>query len=128
MSLVSLGSYRGIKPLIHYTIELAQVKMSSVGSVRSSHDAYTLHRFVRKKFARRKTFSKVINDVFQVNLADKQNLARCNDNFRYLLTCVCVFSKFAFAIPVKDKRGNSIVNTFEKIFSQRLPNFLKCDR
>jgi transposase InsO family protein len=57
-----------------------------------------------------------------------QNLARYNDNFRYLLTCICVFSKFAFAIPVKDKRGTSIAAAFEKMFSQRSPNFLQSDR
>jgi hypothetical protein len=48
-----------------------------------------------------------------------QNLARYNDNFRYLLTCICVFSKFAFAIPVKDKRGASISDAFEKILKRK---------
>ena len=81
-----------------------------------------------KEICEKKTFSKGINDVFQADLADLQNLSRYNDNFRYLLTCICVFSKFAFAIPVKDKRGVSIANAFEKIFSQRLPNFLQSDR
>jgi hypothetical protein len=51
---------------------------------------------------------------FQADLADMQNLARYNDNFRYLLTCICVFSKFAFAIPVKDKRGTSIAAAFRE--------------
>ena len=118
------GSYGGIKPLIRYT----GTSGKSVITWLRTQDAYTLHRPVRKKFARRKTFSKGINDVFQADLADLQNLSCYNDNFRYLLTCICVFSKFAFAIPVKDKRGVSIANAFEKIFSQRLPNFLQSDR
>ena len=118
------GSYGGIKPLIRYSGSPG----NSVKNWLRSQDAYTLHRSVRKKFARRKTFSKGINDVFQADLADMQNLARYNDNFRYMLTCVCVFSKYAFAIPVKDKRGASIAYAFEKIFSQRCPNFLQSDR
>jgi hypothetical protein len=118
------GSYGGVKPLVRYS-------GSSVHSVKnwlSSQDAYTLHKPIRKKFVRRKTFSKGINDLFQADLADMQNLARYNDNFRYLLTCICVFSKFAFAIPVKDKRAASIADAFEKIFSQRTPNFIQTDR
>jgi transposase InsO family protein len=118
------GSYGGIRPLIRYSGSSA----NSVKNWLQSQDAYTLHRPVRKIFPRRKTFSKGINDVFQADLADMQNLARYNDNFRYLLTCICVFSKFAFAIPVKDKRGTSIAAAFEKIFSQRSPNFLQSDR
>jgi hypothetical protein len=74
------GSYGGVKPLVRYS-------GSSVHSVKnwlSSQDAYTLHKPIRKKFVRRKTFSKDINDLFQADLADMQNLARYNDNFRYL--------------------------------------------
>jgi hypothetical protein len=68
-----------------------------------------------KDFLEEKHSQRSINDVFQADLADMQNLARYKDNFRYLLTCVCVFSKFAFAIPAKDKRGTSIADAFEKI-------------
>jgi hypothetical protein len=117
-----LGAYGGIKPLIRYT----GASGKSVISWLRMQDAYTLHRPVRKKFARRKTFSK---QIFQVDLADMQNLACYNDNFRYLLmTCVCVFSKFSFVIPVKNKRGASITNASNKIFTQRLPDFLQSDR
>jgi transposase InsO family protein len=118
------GSYGGIRPLIRYIGSSA----SSVKNWLRSQDAYTLDRPVRKRFPRRKTFSKGTNDVLQGDLADMQNLARYNDNFRYLLTCICVFSKFASAIPVKDKRGTSIAAAFEKIFSQRSPNLLQSDR
>jgi transposase InsO family protein len=61
-------------------------------------------------------------------LADMQSLTRYNDNFRYLLTCISVCSKFAVAFPVKDKRETSTAAAFEKMFSQRSPNFLQSAR
>ena len=118
------GSYGGIKPLIRYS----GTSVNRVKNWLSSQDAYTLHRPVRKNFERRKTFSKGPNDVFQSDLAEMQNLARYNDNYRYILTCICVFSKFAFAIPVKDKQGVTIAAAFEKIFSDRIPTFIQTDR
>jgi hypothetical protein len=54
------GSYGGIRPLIRYS----GLSASSVKNWLQSQDAYTLHHPVRKKFPRRKTFSKGINDVF----------------------------------------------------------------
>ena len=118
------GSYGGVRPLIRYS----GVSSRKAKTWLMSQDAYTLHKPIRKKFPRRKTFAKGIDDLYQCDLADMQNIARYNDNYRYLLTCVCVFSKFGFAIPVKDKQGSSIAEAFEVIFSQRKPNFVQTDR
>ena len=118
------GSFGGVRALMRYSGKPKQVAQNWLGS----QNTYTLHRPVRKKFLRRKTFSKGINDLFQADLADMQSLSRYNDNVRYLLTCICVFSKFGFAIPLKDKRGSSIAEAFDEIFSQRTPNLLQTDR
>lgn len=93
-----------------------------------TQDAYTLHKPLRKKFTRRKTFAKGINDLFQVDLVDMQSLSRSNESNRYILTCVDVFSKRAFAVPLKDKRGPTLANAFEKIFSDTVPNLVQSDR
>ena len=93
-----------------------------------TQDAYTLHKPLRKKFPRRKTFAKGINDLFQADLVDMQNVARFNDSYRYILTCIDVFSKRAFAVPLRDKRGPTLAAAFEKIFSEAVPNMLQTDR
>ena len=37
-----------------------------------------------------------------------------------------MFSKYAWVVPIKDKKGTSIVNAFKKIISEgRKPSFLK---
>ena len=53
-----------------------------------------------------------------------QSLSRYNKGFKYLLCVIDLFSKYAWVIPIKDKKGTSIVNAFKKIISegQRKPN------
>ena len=82
------GSYGGVSQLKRYSEE----SLSNVKDWLSSQDAYTLHKSVRKKFPRREIFAKKINGLFQADIADLQNLARFNDGYRYILTCIDVFS------------------------------------
>ena len=53
-----------------------------------------------------------------------QSLSTFNKEFKYLLCAIDLFSKYAWVIPIKDKKGTSIVNAFKKIVSkgQRKPN------
>ena len=52
-----------------------------------------------------------------------QSLSKYNKGNKYLLCAIDLFSKYALVIPMKDKKGNSIVNTFQKITSEeRKPN------
>ena len=58
-----------------------------------------------------------------------QSLSRYNKRFKYLVCAIDLFSKYAWVIPIKDKKGTSIVNTFKKIVSkgQRKPNKIWVD-
>ena len=53
-----------------------------------------------------------------------QLLSKFNKGFRFLLCVIDIFSKYAWVIPLKDKKGISIVNEFQKIInnSKRKPN------
>ena len=53
-----------------------------------------------------------------------QSLNRKNEGFKYLLLGIDLYSKYAFVVPLKDKKGISIVNAFDKIIKQskRKPN------
>jgi hypothetical protein len=119
---VNPGSFGGVAPLVR------QTRSNAAKNWLTTQDAYTLHKPVRRIFPRRKTFAKGIDDLFQADLADMQNLSRYNDGHRFILTCVDVFSKRAFAIPLKDKRGPSVADAFEKIFKEKVPVLLQTDR
>ena len=59
-----------------------------------------------------------------------QSLSRKNKGIKYLLCAIDLYSKYAFVIPLKDKKGISIVNAFDKIVKQsnRKPNKIWVDQ
>ena len=57
-----------------------------------------------------------------------QKFAKLNKGYRYLLACIDIFSKFAFVIPLKDKKGINVKNALQKIFNQRKCEFIWTDR
>ena len=54
-----------------------------------------------------------------VDVGDMQSLSKYNKGIKYLLSAIDLFSKFAWVIPIKDKKGTSIVNAIKKIISKR---------
>ena len=58
-----------------------------------------------------------------------QWLSKYKRGIRYLLCTIDLFSKYAWVVPLKDKRGISIVNAFQKIASKgRKPNKIWVDK
>jgi len=91
--------------------------------------AYTLHRSRRKNFNRNKVIVRGIDDTWQVDLVDMKKLSRYNNGTKYILVCIDVFSKYGWAVPLKDKFGNSCVDAIKKIFaSGRKPKHIQADQ
>ena len=58
-----------------------------------------------------------------------QSLSKYNKGIKYLLCEIDLFSKYAWVVTLKDKRGISIVNAFQKIISKgRKPNKIWVDQ
>jgi len=94
----------------------------------AGRDAYTLHKPTRIRFLRRKTYSKGIADLYQLDLADMSSLSTFNDSMRYLLTYIDVFSKRAWAVPVRTKSGRDVTEAFEKILDKGQCNMVQSDK
>ena len=64
------------------------------------------------------------------DLADMQLISRFNKGFRFLLCIIDIFSKYAWVVPLKDKKGISIINAFQKILkeSEHKPNKIWVDK
>ena len=118
------GSFGGADNLRRY----ANQPSKDVSRWLMGQDAYTLHKPVRNRFRRRRTYAKGINDLFQADLVDMSAMARQNDGNRYLLTCIDVFSKRAWAVPLKNKSGETVKSAFEDIFKDEVPNMLQTDK
>ena len=86
--------------------------------------AEELHKPVIKKFNKRKVYSQFRDNIWGADLADTQSIIKKNKGIKYLLCAIDLFSKYAFVVPLKDKKGISIVNVFNKIIKQsnRKPN------
>ena len=87
-----------------------------------------LHKPKRKNFPRRKIIVNHINEIFAADLVEMQKFAKLNKGYRYLLTYIDIFSKYSWAIPLKDKKGINVKNALQKIFKERSPKFLWTDR
>ena len=92
--------------------------------------ANELHKPIIKKFNKRKVYSSFTDNIWGVDLADMQLLSKFNKGFRFLLCVIDIFSKYAWVIPLKDKKGISIVNAFQIILkeSKRKPNNIWVDK
>ena len=53
--------------------------------------------------------------TWYANLADIQLISKCNKGIRYLLCVIDIFSKYAWVLPLKEKKGVTIVNPFQSI-------------
>ena len=49
-----------------------------------------------------------------------QLISKFNKGFRFLLRVIDIFSKYAWAVPLKDKKGISIVNAFQKLLDDSM--------
>lgn len=89
-----------------------------------------LHKQVRKKFPRRRVIQKGIDDTWQIDLVEMIPYAKFNKQYKYLLTVIDIFSKYAFAMPVKSKSGTDVTDAMKKIFSnsKRVPKNIHSDQ
>ena len=89
-----------------------------------------LHKPVIKNFNKRKVYSQFKDNIWGVDLADMQSLSKKNKGIKYLLCAIDLFSKYAFVVPLRDKKRISITNAFNKIIKQsnRKPNKIWVDQ
>ena len=89
-----------------------------------------LHKPIIRKFKKRKVYSGFRDNIWGADLADMQLISKFNKGFRFLLCVIDIFSRHAWVIPLKDKKGVSIVNAFQKILdiSERKPNKIWVDK
>ena len=92
--------------------------------------AEELHKPIIRKFKKRKVYAGLKDNIWGADLADMQLISKFNKGFRFLFCVIDIFSKHAWVIPLKDKKGISIVNVFQKILkeSDRRPKKIWVDK
>ena len=86
-------------------------KGTGIKSMPNQQLANEPHNAIIRKFKKRKVYSS-FTDIWHVDLAGMQLISKYSKGIRYLLCAIDLFSKYTFAVPLKDKIGTSIANAF----------------
>ena len=89
-----------------------------------------MNKAIIVKVKKRKAYSSFKDNIWGADLADTQLLSKFNKGFHFLFCVIDIFSKHAWAVPLKDKKGVTITNAFQKFLdeSKRKPNKIWVDR
>ena len=79
---------------------------------------YQLHKPAKDKFLFRKTMVSYVDQQWQADLVDMQKLEKSNKGYRFILTVIDIFSRYAWAVGTKSKRGVEVRDAFKTIFEE----------
>lgn len=89
---------------------------------------YTLHYPAKRNFTRNPVVASSVGELAQADLVDLTSFASQNDGYRFLLTMIDVFSKLAFAVPLKSKHAAETLRGFRTVFEKYRPFMIQSDR
>ncbi len=122
--------FSGINNLRRKAVELGIKNINShdIKNTLSDQSTYTLHKPVRKKFRKEKVYVHHIDDQWQADLVEMIPISNHNEGYKYILTIIDVFSKYAWAVPLKSKTPSEVKESFLKIFrGGRKPKSIQTD-
>ena len=89
-----------------------------------------LQKLIIRKFKKITVYSRYRDNIWGADLADMQLISKFDKGFRFLLCFIDIFSKYAWVVPLKDKKGVTITDAFQKILDgcNRKPNKIWVDK
>jgi Integrase core domain/Chromo (CHRromatin Organisation MOdifier) domain len=118
------ASYGGVAPLARATRTGKRTTVEWLIAQRP----YTLHKPARKRYNTRPYRTGNIDQQWQADLVEMIPYENVNDGYRYILTIIDLFSRYAWAEPLKDKTGNEVAAAFRHVFAHgRKPQRLQTD-
>ena len=118
------GYQRGLASMVYKFFDKNSQGKGLANNKENIQLADELHKSIIRKFNKRKVYSSFRDNIWDVDLADMQLLSKFNKGFRFLFCVIDIFSKHAWVIPLKEKKGIIIVNAFKQILKafSRKPN------
>ena len=88
-----------------------------------------LHKPRKINFERRKVISNNIDHIWGIDLITMIKYSKQNKNYKYILTVIDFFSKYSWCYPLKTKKSEEIINSFNDIFKKfkRKPSMIQSD-
>ena len=81
--------------------------------------AHTKHKKYRKRFLKLKIFAYDINEIWLLDLAYVDNLAKENKDVKYLLVAVYCLSRYLRVEPLKSKYATTTADAFKKMIKSK---------
>ena len=98
------GYQRGLASMV-YTFFDKKSQGSGLANKENIQLDDELHNPIIRKLKKRKVYSSFRDNIWGADLADMQLLSKFNKGFRFLLCVIDIFSKYAWVIPLKDKKS-----------------------
>ena len=115
---ISSASFSGIEKLYLEGKKLnSNITKNDVINFLKSQDSYTLHKLSRKKFKTRSVLSSKPKVIIGLDLIDLVKLSKFNDNFKFLLYFIDLFSKKVTVLPLKNKNKFSLLAELKTFFN-----------
>lgn len=93
----------------------------------SNQLAYSLNKPMLKRFPTRPYKTIGNNDVWQMDLMEMIPYSKINKGYKYILTCIDVFNRYARAVPTKTKSANEMADAIKEMFADGKPINLQTD-
>ena len=91
--------------------------------------AKELHKPITRDFTRQRGIVNDVDEIWAAELVDMQKFNNWNKGYKYLLMVIEVFSKYGRIKPIKDKKGETVTETFKSIFKEgRQPRYVWVDK
>ena len=98
---------RGIASMVYKFLDKNISRSGMKNQIISNRElAEELHKPIIRKSNKRKVHSPFIGNIWDADLADMQLISKFNKGFRFLLHFIDIYSKYAWIIPLKDKKRN----------------------
>ena len=109
------GCQRGLAPMVY---EFINKKPADIGikSIPNQQLANELHKSIIRKFQKRRIYCSFKGIIWGADLADMQLISKYNKRIRYLLCVIELFSKYTWVVPLKGKKGVTLLFMHFKVF------------
>ena len=125
------GSFSGIDRFFKAVKEegVYDLNKNDIAQWLMGEDAYTINKPVRHKFKRNRVIVSGIDNQWDGDLMDMISLSKYNQNYKYILLMIDIFSRYIWTVPLKSKHASEIIRAFKIVFKTgRKPEILRTDR
>ena len=94
----------------------------------NKQESYQLHKKPRRIHHYFPVHSSHPNELMQIDLADFSDISGSNNGVKYLLSCIDVFSRKGYMIPLHNKNTSTIIAAMKELFKHVIPENIMSDR